>query len=46
MRGFAWTLMIGIFTSVFTAVLITQVLIALWLRTAKPKRLPIMEEAR
>ena len=45
-RGFAWTLMIGIFTSVFTAVLITQVLIALWLRTAKPKRLPIMEEAR
>ena len=40
-RGFAWTLSIGIFTSVFTSVLITQVLIGWWLRLAKPKTLPI-----
>ena len=45
-KGFAWTLSIGIFTSVFTSVLITQVLIALWFRIAKPKRLPILEEQR
>ena len=29
-KGFAWTLLIGVFTSVFTAVLITQVLVAWW----------------
>ncbi len=40
-RGFAWTLSIGLFTSVFTAVLITQVLLALWFRVARPKALPI-----
>jgi len=40
-KGFAWTLAIGVFTSVFTAVLVTQVLLALWLRIARPKRLPI-----
>ncbi|MGZ8362832.1 MAG: protein translocase subunit SecD [Caulobacteraceae bacterium] len=40
-RGFAWTLSIGVLTSVFTAVLITQVLIALWFRWARPKTLPI-----
>ena len=40
-RGFAWTLSIGVFTSVFTAVFITQVVLALWLRTARPKKLPI-----
>lgn len=40
-RGFAWTLAIGVFTSVFTAVLITQVLIGLWFRATKPKTLPI-----
>jgi preprotein translocase subunit SecD len=43
-KGFAWTLMIGIFTSVFTAVLVTQVLIGWWIRVTKPKRLPIQEE--
>jgi preprotein translocase subunit SecD len=41
-RGFAVTLMVGVFTSVFTAVLITQVLISLWFRAAKPKTLPIL----
>jgi len=40
-RGFAWTLSIGVFTSVFTAVLITQVLLAWWYRTYRPKTLPI-----
>lgn len=40
-QGFAWTLSIGVITSVFTAVLITQVLLALWVRAARPKALPI-----
>jgi preprotein translocase subunit SecD len=40
-KGFAWTLAIGVFTSVFTAVLITQVLLAVWLRVSRPKVLPI-----
>ena len=40
-KGFAWTLFIGVITSVFTAVLITQVLIGWWFRAAKPKALPI-----
>jgi preprotein translocase subunit SecD len=40
-RGFAWTLSIGVLTSVFTAVFITQVLLAWWYRTARPKTLPI-----
>lgn len=40
-RGFAWTLSIGVVTSVFTAVLITQILIAVWFRVARPKKLPI-----
>jgi len=40
-RGFAWTLSIGVFTSVFTAVLVTQILLAWWFRAARPKTLPI-----
>ncbi len=40
-RGFAWTLSIGVFTSVFTAVLITQVLLAWWYSATRPKSLPI-----
>lgn len=40
-RGFAWTLSIGVVTSVFTAVLVTQILIAWWFRAARPKTLPI-----
>jgi preprotein translocase subunit SecD len=40
-RGFAWTLSIGVVTSVFTAVLVTQILIAWWFRAARPKQLPI-----
>jgi protein-export membrane protein SecD len=40
-RGFAWTLSIGVLTSVFSAVLITQVLLAWWFRATRPKTLPI-----
>lgn len=40
-KGFALTLFIGVLTSVFTAVLITQVLLAWWFRTTRPKALPI-----
>jgi preprotein translocase subunit SecD len=40
-KGFAWTLLIGVFTTVFSAVLVTQVLLAWWFKTARPKTLPI-----
>ncbi|MDP3660817.1 protein translocase subunit SecD [Phenylobacterium sp.] len=40
-KGFAWTLSIGVVTSVFSAVLITQVLLAWWFRATRPKTLPI-----
>ena len=42
-RGFAWTLTIGVFTSMLSAVLVAQVGLALWLKLAKPKKLPIAE---
>lgn len=41
-RGFAWTLLIGVVTSVFTAVVVTQLLIGWWFRATKPKTLPIV----
>jgi len=40
-RGFAWTLLIGVISSVFTSVVITQVLIAWWYRLKRPKTLPM-----
>ena len=40
-RGFAVTLGIGIITSVFTAFVFSRLLAVLWLRTFKPKQLPI-----
>ena len=40
-RGFAWTLSIGVVTSVFTAVLTTQLFIHWWFRLVRPKQLPI-----
>ncbi len=40
-RGFAWTLSIGVVTSVFTAVFITQIGVALWFRITRSKTLPI-----
>ena len=36
-RGFAVVLVIGLFTSVFTAVTLTRMWVAGWLRKAKPK---------
>lgn len=42
-RGFAWTLTIGVFTSMFASVMVAQVLLGYWLKTAKPKKLPIAE---
>ncbi|MDI6625291.1 MAG: protein translocase subunit SecD [Brevundimonas sp.] len=42
-RGFAWTLTIGVFTSMLSAVLVAQVALAWWLKVAKPKKLPIAE---
>ncbi|MGH6659300.1 MAG: MMPL family transporter, partial [Sphingomicrobium sp.] len=40
-RGFAVVLLIGIITSVFTAVNFTRMLVALWVRRARPKQLHI-----
>jgi preprotein translocase subunit SecD/SecD/SecF fusion protein len=42
-KGFAWTLSIGVFTSMLSAVLVAQVALAWWLKIAKPKKLPIAE---
>ena len=39
-RGFAVVFILGILTTVITAVTLTRMLIALWYRLAKPKRLP------
>src|SRR3954453_16103947 len=40
-RGFAVVLMIGVVTSVFTAVYFTRMLVALWIRRARPRELHI-----
>ena len=40
-RGFAVTLAVGIATSMFTAIMLTRLLIATWLRKRQPKKLPI-----
>jgi protein-export membrane protein SecD len=40
-RGFAVTLSIGILTSMFTAVIVARWIMAIWLRTARPKHIPI-----
>lgn len=40
-RGFAVVLLIGIVTSVFTAVTYTRMLVALWIRREKPKTINI-----
>ena len=40
-KGFAVVLLIGIATSVFTAVLFTRMLTAGWLRRTKPKTINI-----
>jgi preprotein translocase subunit SecD len=40
-RGFAVTLSIGIFTTIFTAFTLTRLLVALWFKYRKPKALTI-----
>ena len=40
-RGFAVVLLIGIVTSVFTAVNFTRMLVALWVRKARPRQLQL-----
>jgi len=40
-RGFAVTLAIGIVTSMFTSIMVTRLLIAVWIRRRKPKALKI-----
>ena len=40
-KGFAWTLSIGVLTTIFSAVLVTQILLAWWFRATRPKTLPI-----
>jgi len=40
-RGFAVTLSIGIFTSVFMALMFTRMLIVLWLQRTRPRAIPI-----
>jgi preprotein translocase subunit SecD len=40
-KGFAWTLSIGVLTSVFAALFLTRMFVALWYRSTRDKRLPI-----
>ncbi len=42
-KGFAVTLMLGTFTSVFSSVMVTQVLVAWWYKTFRPKTMPIAD---
>jgi preprotein translocase subunit SecD len=40
-KGFAVTLSIGVLTSLFSAILVTRLLIVTWLRQTKPKAVPL-----
>lgn len=40
-KGFAITLAIGLVTSMFTAIMVTRAIIVGWLRSRRPKQLPI-----
>jgi preprotein translocase subunit SecD len=40
-RGFAVVLLIGVVTSVFTAVYFTRMLVVLWIRRTRPRALHI-----
>lgn len=40
-KGFAVTLIIGLMTSMFTAIMVTRLIIILWLRRTRPQALPI-----
>lgn len=40
-KGFAVTLAIGILASMFTAIVLTRLMVGIWLRRTRPKRVPI-----
>jgi len=40
-KGFAVTLGIGILTTLFTAVTVTRLIVALWVKKVRPTRVPI-----
>jgi preprotein translocase subunit SecD len=40
-RGFAVTLALGLFTSMFTAILVTRLMLVWWLKAKRPTKLPI-----
>jgi len=40
-KGFAVTLMIGIITSIFSAIMITRLIVVLWTQRVKPKSIPL-----
>lgn len=40
-KGFAVTLMVGIFTTVFSAFTVSRFLIAMWVKRKRPSKLPI-----
>ena len=40
-KGFGVTLAIGICTSMFTAVMVTRLIVVIWLRKSRPQSLPI-----
>jgi preprotein translocase subunit SecD len=40
-RGFAVTLAIGLMTSMFSAIMVTRLMVVTWLRRKRPQVLPI-----
>jgi preprotein translocase subunit SecD len=40
-RGFAVTLSIGIVSTLFTAYLVTRLIVSIWVRIARPKEVPL-----
>ena len=40
-KGFSVTLMIGIATSMFTAIMVTRLMVVTWVRRRRPEELPI-----
>ncbi len=40
-RGFAVTLSIGIITSVFSAVILTRLMLSVWLKSRRPKTIKV-----
>ncbi|MCZ6592050.1 MAG: protein translocase subunit SecD, partial [Alphaproteobacteria bacterium] len=40
-KGFAVTLSMGIVSSMFTALMLTRLLVVIWLRRKRPSKLPI-----